>query len=63
MCPKTKHEFPLQKVVNDALFVKAMEELLHGYKATLSGSSEGSFEHNFSVMVEVREWLKDKHVP
>ena len=62
MCPKTKREFPLQKVVNDALFVEAMVELLHSYKATLSGSSEGNFEHNFSVMMDLRAWLEDKHV-
>ena len=62
MCPKMKYEFPLQKVVNDALFVEAMEELLRSYKATLSGSSGGNFEHNFSVMMDLRAWLEDRHV-
>ena len=62
MCPKTKHEFPLEKVVNDALFVEAIKELLQSYLATLSGSSEGSFEHNFDVMMDLREWLKNRHV-
>lgn len=56
----TRRDFPLESIENDALFVEAVKDLLHSYRAMLSGVSEMEFEHAFGVSIELAEWLGDR---